>query len=283
MAVQINAASAGIDVIAGQAVPAIALIPGLGGPVAVCNLTRNFNPDPTRVDWAFDLLGHVKVALAPGDSLAGHTFGFVQYIRHKVAGAFYAGRRRQEGSIGLNWAPLIGTDYMLDCSPSTTRPFMWPPARFFSFVDDEADAKMGDHPVLSLMQRQFNVTTGQDNFLFHVIDDREVWSIFTVLEPGGTFRHLAHVRWLFRYEFKFKWRNGTPVPTSSSAFTVGNPAKGAPSDAELQPVLSALSATQSPIANDKAKSALRTVLVPPNPNRSDNDGWFPNVPADFFT
>jgi hypothetical protein len=87
-----------------------------------------------------------------------------------------------------------------------------------------------------------------------------------------------------RYEFKFKWRGGTPVdpPESQSSFNMGNSVRGAPTDAELQPALSALSATQSPLANDQAKMALRTVRIPPNANRSDNPEWFNNVPLDFF-
>jgi hypothetical protein len=47
--INIKTATAGIDVIAGQAVPDVALIPGSVGPVAVFNLTRNFNSNPTLV------------------------------------------------------------------------------------------------------------------------------------------------------------------------------------------------------------------------------------------
>jgi Domain of unknown function (DUF4157) len=113
-AINIKTSTAGIDVIAGQAVPDVALIPGSVGPVAVFNLTRNFNSNPNLVDWAFDLLGHVKVDLGPKDTLAGHTFGFVQYIRHNFLGIFYAGRRTREGSISMLLDPLITHNYLLD-------------------------------------------------------------------------------------------------------------------------------------------------------------------------
>jgi hypothetical protein len=281
-AINIKTATAGIDVIAGQSVPDVALIPGSVGPVAVFNLTRNFNSNPTLVDWAFELMGHVKVDLGPRDTLAAHTFGFVQYMRHNFLGLFYAGRRPREGSIGMLLDPVITHDYLLDCAPVTTRPFMWPPGSNSSFFNREQTAKMGDHPVLSMKQREQNVNTGVENFLFHVVDDREAWSIFTVLNPAGTFQHLAHVRWVLRYESKFMWRNGAPVKQIRSTFNVQTPVRGAPTDLDLQKALSALSATQLPIANEQAKNAMQSVLAPPNPNRSDNPGWFINVPSDFF-
>ncbi|HXP88277.1 MAG TPA: DUF4157 domain-containing protein [Bryobacteraceae bacterium] len=282
-AINIKTATAGIDVVAGQAAPDVALIPGSVGPVAVCNLTRNFNSDPTLVDWAFNLIGHVKVDLGPTDDLSTHTFGYVQYMRHNFLGIFYAGRVPREGRIGMLLDPVIGHDYMLDCSPSTTRPFMWPPGNNSQFNSGEETANMGDHPVLSVRQKEQNVTTGVENFLFHMIDDREAWSIFTVQNPAGAFQHLAHVRWTLRYEFKFKWKNGTPLKENKSTFSMGTPVLGAPNDKDLQPILAAVSASQTPIANEKAKEAMRTVRVPPNPNRSDNAGWFNNVPGDFFT
>lgn len=283
-AVRIHSGSAGIDEIKGQVRPGLALLPGNTSQVAVANLTHNFNPDPTKVDWAFELLGHVKVALGAGDNLASHTFGFVQYLRHKFTGIFYAGRRRQEGSIGMLLDPVITTAYLLDCSPATRRPFMWLPAprSTFDSGSGEVTARMGDHPVLSIKQRDHNVTTGVDNYLYQIVDDREAWSVFTVLGPSGTFQHLAHVHWTLRYEFRLVWRGGTPVVDDRSRFHMDPAAAGAPKDANLAPVLALLSASQLPIANEQTRKALRLVVVPPNPHRSDNPGWFAGVPQDFY-
>ena len=281
-AVRIDASTAGIDIIAGQARPALALLHGASGPVAVANLTKNFNSDPTKVDWAFDFLGHVNVALGPSDTLAGFTFGFVQYLRHNFTGLFYAGRRPREGSIGMLLDPVITNAYLLDCSPVTTRPFMWPPAKFAQFNGGEQTATMGDHPVLSIKQRELNVLTGVENYLFHIVDDRDAWSMFTVFDRTGKFQHLAHVHWTLRYEFRLKWRGGSPVVENRSRFAPSPAVRGAPTDAALHAALSVIGPAQSPIANDQARLAMRTVLLPPNPHRSDNPGWFNNVPFDFF-
>jgi hypothetical protein len=280
--ISINAASAGIDVISGQVRPDLKILPGALVPMLICNLTNKFNADPAKVGWAFNLDGHVKVGIGPGETLDRHHFGFVQYIRHTFFGIFYAGRQSREGSISMLLHSEIGTDYMLDCSPNTDKPFMWPKAGHFSQDGNEAIGNMGDHPVLSIRQSQPNVKTGHENYIFHIVDQRNAWAIFTVKDAAGKFQHLAHVPWDLRYEFKFKWVAGKPVAENLSTFTMGKVARGAPTDAELSPVLASLSATQTPIANDKIKAALAALLVPPATNRSDTDKWFMNVPRDFF-
>jgi hypothetical protein len=277
----INTASAGIDPVAGQAVPALSIQPGALVPMAVCNLTRNFSADPTKMKWAFDLNGHVKVSVGPGENLSKHNFGFIQYIRHKFIGIFYAGRSSREGSVAIQ--PDVGSSYMLDCSERTNRPFMWPTSENAVFDAGEVLATMGDHPVLSIGQTTNNPKSGLDNFLFHILDRRDVWSILTVQDPSGNFQHLAHVHWDLVYEFKFKWNAGKPIVQNLSEFKMGTPAKGAPSDPDLTPIFASLSATQTPIANEKVRAALKAALVPPNAGRTDNEKWFMNVPTDFFS
>jgi hypothetical protein len=285
-AVRVNAASAGIDPVTGQAKTTVTPNLGVGNSVAVCNLTNGFDPDPNKVLWAFNFLGHVKVSLGPVDSLAGWQFGFVQFMRHTFMGVFYAGRVKREGSVSVLIHPAIAPKptFMLDVSPNTTRPFMWPPSN--AITQGEVDYTMGDHPVFAIDQRQHNFTTGVDNFLFHIVDVRDAYSIFTARDNSGRFQFLAHVHWDFRYDFKFQWRGGTAsvaqdgskidLPTTQSVTL------GAPTDPDVVPLLNTLSPSMTPIVGDQARAALKASLVQPNPNRSDNPEWFRNVPADFF-
>jgi len=128
-----------------------------------------------------------------------------------------------------------------------------------------------------------NFTTGVENFLFQVIDDRDAWSIFTIQDNRGQFQHLAHVHWFLRYDLTFQWRaNAIQLMGNLSRFRVEPAAKGAPPEPALQSLLSSISPTMSPLANDQTAQALRTVLIHPNPNRSDNANRFSNVPRDFF-
>ena len=283
MAIAIQTNTAGIDPAVGTAVPRISLIPGASGPVAICNLTNNFDADPTKVGWAFNLTGHVDATVGPTDNLATYKFGFVQYIRHSFFGVFYAGRTSREGSISMMLGSTIGSDFMLDCYPRTQRPFIVDPDANSSFQDPEVVTTMGDHPVISIRQQEKNAATGAQNYLFHIVDDREAFSILTMRQPSGQFQALSHVRWTLRYEFKFKWSGGTPTALNSSKFSMGTPLLGAPTGGEIAAALGGLSATQTPIANEKAREAMRVMLSPPAPNRTDQARWFSNVPNDFYS
>jgi hypothetical protein len=101
-AVQVNAASAGIDLVVGQVVPDVFPNGGPAADMVAFHLTRGFNSaNPSGSSRAMDFFGHVGVALGPGDSLAGWSFGFLQFVRINFLGIFYAGRRRREGSISV--------------------------------------------------------------------------------------------------------------------------------------------------------------------------------------
>ena len=90
-AVNVDVASAGIDVVAGGAIPAATKKLTTQGDAIVVNLTNGYNNSFINMKWAFDFYGHVKVGLGPGDSLANYKFGFVQFIRNNFTGVFYAG------------------------------------------------------------------------------------------------------------------------------------------------------------------------------------------------
>jgi hypothetical protein len=165
--------------------------------------------------------------------------------------------------------------------PFTSLPFYEPPA--FTRNGPEVDSDMGDHPITIIDQVLHNTATGVDNFLFHYIRDQSFWTVFTLRDNIGQFRHLANFTWSLRYDVKFNWRSGKAqkaVPLSKfpgpSAVSLGPP-----TDPVIVPLLGQLTAPQT-AANVTVKQAVNQALIPPNGNRSDNPEWFLNVPPDFF-
>ena len=188
---QLNAASADIDVIAGGAIPTATTKTTTQGDAIVANLTKGYSNSLNQMGFAFEFIGHVKIALGPTDNLTGFKFGFVQFIRDNFTGVFYAGRKKNEGSIGMLLHPVVTQAYFLDVLRPVSKPFNLPVK--FDLVEDEVDCKMGDHPFWSLAQQEHNFKTGVDNFLFHVISDQDAWSVFIVQDAGGKFQHLAQI------------------------------------------------------------------------------------------
>lgn len=278
---QVVASSAGIDVVAGGAIPTATPKVTTQGNAIVANLTRGYNNILKQMGFAFDFIGHVKVTLGQGDTLTGFKFGFVQFIRDNFTGVFYAGRKTSEGSIGMLLHPVVTQAYFLDVLNPASMPFNLPVK--FNLNDDEVDCKMGDHPFWSLAQQEHNFTTGIDNFLFHIVSDQDAWSIFTVQDNTGRFKHLAHVHWFIRYDLMFQWRsNSIHLVRNTSSFRVEPVGMGTPPEPSIKTLLATISPTMSPLANDNSTKALKTVWVPPNPNRSDNADRFFNLPRDFF-
>lgn len=304
-AIEIHKKTVGIDKITGQAKPGAAFLPGAHGPVVVLHLTNGFDPNPKKVRWAFNFLGHVKVDINPKATMTPHMFGFVQYLRHNSMALYYAGRKKEEGSVSIEIAqPEIIHDYYLDCYPHTIRPFIVSPNNYSPFyaegqtklvaptfsgpiyITGEQNANMGDHPVWPFQQQIQNVTTKKENYIYHVIDEREACSIFSVLTPYGSFIHLAHVSWKLRYEFKFRWHRGVPQPQvaeNKSHFKVGNVVPGAPvEDWLINSAVSELSSTQSPISNEHWNPIIHTAQTTHNPYRTDEKEWMPTVTSDFY-
>jgi len=288
-AIKIDFDSAGIDVADGQVKPDGAVEVGSMGDQGAVHLTKGFNrAHPTHSDEAFSFQGHVKVALGPGDSLQGWRFGWVQLGRQNSLGMFYAGRRRSEGSVAILPSRTMTTDYVLDAAtskdptaPLSVLPFHNVPQ--FTVESGEVLTKYGDHPAAMADLKMHNFATGVTNFLFQIVDDSDFWTLLTARDKEGHFHHLAHVHWGVHQEVTFNWRNGrAQVAQRGSRFTMGIPAKGAPTDPTIKPTLASVGPTMAPIMNDVLNDALSAALVHPNEARDDNPGWFFNVPADFF-
>lgn len=170
---------------------------------------------------------------------------------------------------------------LLDSMPDIT-PFTRGSNSRFQLNNNEITCPTSDHPALKVPKELRNSGRNIKNFLFHVIDNREFWSVLTAIDPQGKRQHLAHFHWQISHNVKFSWRGGNPVVTSKkSSFTLHGKAKQAPTDTELQPLLANPVPPQFNIAAGNA--VLQAFAGARGGNRTENEFWFPNVPADFFS
>ena len=281
MAVTVNAGSAGIDIVAHNANADVTV----GSRSVFFHLTQGFSlagseglnqqPGP-----ALSAIGHVKVATSGPDALKGWNFGFVQLTKMHFGAAYYAGRMRKEGAVAVTFKNAMPADLLLDSKDSHS-PWTVPGPQF-QLVGNEINCSTMDHPALKVPRTvnnsaRINIT----NFLFHVIDRREFWSVLTAVAPDGKRQHLAHFHWRVDHNVMFKWVAGNPVPASKAcSFQLLGKAAGAPADAELQGLLG------NPVApqfNDAAEKALlQAFLGGRGDNRSELPNWFNNVPDSFY-
>ena len=112
--------------------------------------------------------------------------------------------------------------------------------------------------------------------------EREFWTILTALEAGQKPQYIAHFHWRLRYEFRVKWKGGTPQqPLNQSSFeVVRRQTLGRPNEGDLQALLDSPSGERANIVGRRVEAT--TVNGNP-PNRSDNNFRFFTVPNDFWT
>jgi hypothetical protein len=275
MSLTLNAASADVDLSLGDAKARVT--PGTR--IVVGNLTKGF--DITAIEdrgqqpgEALSAVGRVGATGSP----AGWQIGFVQICKLNAGQVYYAGRIRSEGSIAVMFERAMPAQVLLDSLADRT-PWTRLTDRF-KMTGNQITSPTGDHPAVKVPQKLRNSGRNVDNFLFHMIDDREFWSIFTAIDPTGKRTSLAHFHWKVRYEAKLTWNGGRPTVQDSSHFDPGSKAKGAPSEPELQ---SLIGNPVGPQFNDAAAAAMKTAFLGARgPNRTENDTWFLNVPAGFY-
>jgi hypothetical protein len=174
---------------------------------------------------------------------------------------------------------------MLDASGSVPIPWFEDPSRT-SFVPPSIHSSWGDHPASKIPSKIKNsFASNVDNFIFHFIDDRDFWTIFTAKDPGDTLRFIAYFHWQIRYEAKFMWRNGEAnVRMSQSFFKMHERnTKGRPKEADIQAILTNPAAA-GPRANVAFGNAINQAFFGPRgSNRSESPSRFLNVPIDFWT
>lgn len=277
----IDASSAGIDVISGEAHPRATLFTNsvLNEDFAICNLTKGFSFDPTLVQVAFNFSGHVKFTGSVTD-FSTSSIGFVQFMSHEKAVITYLGQDPKAGHIIIDLGSVIGTAFLLDAFPHPQLPFMRPPGA----IDNGGEllTSTGDHPVMSIRTVLRNTKTGAANSLFKILDVRRAVSIFTIKNAAGTFQHLTHVGWSLTYSIEFGILDGDlTVRSNLSTFNVDPVALGAPTNANFKGIDRPLAQLRPPLANVVAKAALASSFTPGSPARRDLDGYPPGAPNDF--
>jgi hypothetical protein len=258
---------------------------------AVCgHLTNSFsvkNGDPVA-GAAWTAKATVNASLSAGETIGDVTFGFVQLQKAAKTQFFYAGRFPSHGSMILtvNAPPAMPDQLALDSHDGFV-PFTVSQAQGrFQFANGVVTASTGDHPLVKAGREmsgtdKMNRKTKQTNFLFHVIDERDFWTIFTFRGKDDKLQYLAHFTWNLKYNCRFKWLNNTPkIDINSSTIKFGTMIKGAPTDSFLQ---SLLKNPDVPNANDVMLFAIvATLKAPQGANRNDLETRFANVPGDFM-
>ena len=281
MAVQIDFDSAKIDVNRAGATPGVHFT----STAALFHLTSGFIAGMTPSNWspAFRMTGQVKVTHGPGE-LSNWTFRFIQICRVNYIGIFYAGHRKDHGSIVLlaHKRPAFAASKVLLDSIASFDPWTNDGANFNS--GGMVTNFTSDHPSLACALGLTNAKTGERNFLFQVLEDRQFWTMYTVEDPSGKRIHLAHVYWQARHNMGFKWRGGRPTSTgaiagASSRLFFDFSKSGAPKDKDLQGLLAD---PKSPYHNIVADAAIKATVLGGPPNRVTLDTWHPDVPKDFF-
>ncbi|HEX7505408.1 MAG TPA: hypothetical protein VF550_01470 [Polyangia bacterium] len=248
---------------------------------AIFHLTQGFNPSdfPQGQRDALTAGAHVPLGGNPGTT----AFGFVQIGRLNHFGAYYAGRIAREGSITIlvHEPPAMPINVLLDGVGN-------PPMPFFAdltpnWLPPNIHCSWGDHPASRVPLRQENFLTSRvPNYLYHYLDDRDFWTIFTAQEPGKAPHYIAHFQWKLRYDVKFRWRNGNAIvqQSASSLSIISRKVKGPPKEPDLQ---SLLITPRGPRSNLLMGDALRRAFSQGSANRQENSNCAPNIiPGDFW-
>jgi hypothetical protein len=268
-----------LTVVDGGAVPGVFVNP-IGH--VIVHLTQGFDAASFPRDQGKALTAGAHVPLGSGPD--GTTFAFVQIGRANFMGAFYAGRIPSEGSIGVlaHVPPALPNPVMLDASGTPPLPWFEDPTRS-TFVPPVMNSTWGDHPASRVPSKLRNsFASNVDNFLFHLIDDRDFWTIFTAQDPGGALRYIAHFRWQVRYDVQFMWRDDKAIPRTIKSFFKMHErnTRGRPIEPEIQALLTSPAGPRASVAFGNALT--QAFLGARGPNRSENPRWFPAVPPDFW-
>ena len=284
MAVTINPALASITVDHSGAVPDVSIQANR----VVCHLTQGFTTnevfDPTRPNksaLAWKGTGKLKVAKGPADNLDLWDFGFVQFQKVNSFSFFFAGKTVSAGAISIlaHEAPAMPQKTLLDSISAITP---WTKSRpRFNRNGLDVECATGDHPMVASALSLVNRQTNQQNFLFHIVNEREFFTALAAMHDRGAVTYVRHFHWKLAFDFMFNWRNNQPVKArSSSTLTFGTIENGPPTAPELTALLRA---PLPPFANDAGKAAVTAAVTGFSPtNRKDLGRRFANVPPTFF-
>lgn len=245
------------------------------GDVIHFHLTKGFSTAPGATADAFTMKGSVKAQTSIAELETWH-FGFIQVMELRQYRIVYVGRTPGDGQTTIE----ASTGFLLDSGPSIQPWTSLVPALLTPASKIEAD--FGDHPSSKAANSFTNRLTNAALFLYKFSDNRTAVSTFVAEDPQGARQFLANILWVVNYEFRFKWRNGSPVKLeNSSKFLIGNSNLGASPDASVSGLTKQ---PKPPFYNQKAKGEILNALRRGPPGRVDQDFRSdPTVPADFFT
>jgi hypothetical protein len=295
----LNPKSAKILIDSSAAVPAISVnAVGRSGsrPTVNTHLTNNFSPGAispqgNTASPAWSAAAAVALTVSVRDpTISNWNFGFIQFQKIKQATAHFVGRDRVDGrfEIDAGIPPVLPRNVGRDCADRLDLNRPWTRdgtagSLSFNSATGLATGVTGDHPMMMLAATDRNNTTGYDNFLLDLIDEREFVTVFSARDPLGIYTHLAHFVWSVRWHFTFGWKpGGIPIAVKhpSTSFTMGIVVQGAPPQPELQGFLPDPVKAQR-VGSPESTGAVQTAMLfgrPPNRTEFEERGA---VPPDF--
>lgn len=245
------------------------------GNVIHFHLSKGFSTVPGAKTDAFTMKGSVNAQTTIAELETWH-FAFIQVMELREYRIVYIGRTPGDGQTTIQ----ASTGFLLDSGPSIQPWTSLVPAILTPASKIEAD--FGDHPSSKAANSFTNQLTNAALFLYKFTDNRTAVSTFAAEDPQGNRQFLANIHWIVNYEFRFKWRNGSPVKLGNdSTFLFGNSQLGTPADAT---VAGLVKQPKQPFYNQQAKSTILNALRRGPPGRVDEDFRSDQTaPPDFFT
>jgi len=251
----------------------------------ICHMTEGFDSAKFPIEQrdAFTANAQVPVRLTGGDTIDGWDYGFVQFARANACRVFYVGPTRANGrvTVQVHIPPALASAVHLDQTSSASVPWFSTP--MLAYLPPMISARWGDHPAVRIPATLRNSTTNSQNYLFHYQDEREFWSIFTARDPSGKLDYIGHFQWKVRWDCQFYWMGGKLFKrnNTSSFDIVQRKVIGPPTDPDVKPLLAD---PKGPAMKEEFGGALtRALYGARGPNRSEDVGWYTNVPQDFYT
>ncbi len=257
--------------------PGVAFEP-FGNPKrAVFHLTKGYSltADAESIKRAWNAVG-----MAPAQSKSGSAgdeeMGFLQTQEVDTIQFFYAGQKRDHGSITFDVGPRVSPKTCLD-SEDDLAPWT---STERSLANGIWNAKTGDHPACRCPLQIGNIATNKPNFLFHVIDRRRYVTVLA-FRLGEQFIPVRWFKWSVSHNVMLRWVDGKPqVRTSSSSTSFGEVKSGPP---DVPAASKLVKKPGKPFGNMLTRNVIQMVVMGDLVGRTANPTWFMNVPGDFWT
>lgn len=244
---------------------------------AVFHLTQGYalTRDAERIKHAWTAKG-----VGPGQSKSGtagdEELGFLQTQEIDTLQFFYAGEKRNHGSITVDIGPKITPKTCLDSEDNVD-----PWTSLSRSLDNGVwKASTGDHPASRCPLTMGNIATNKRNFLFHVIDRRRYVTVLA-FRLGTQFIPLRWFKWSVSHNVVMRWVGGKPtVRTNSSSSSFGDVQVGPPDSSTVRNIIKRPS---RPFGNALTRTVIQSVVIGDLTGTTANKEWFLTVPADFWT